>query len=249
MRVAAPKSAGSAVHTTETISVVFVVDQDNSVRTSLEPLIRSQGWQVLTFESASQFLAFPRVAVPCCLLLDFALPDLNGLDLQQRVSDRCDMPVIFITYQTDVPTTVKAMKAGALECLIKPLQTAHLLTAIGSALDRSRAIQSQEAAVRILRERFASLSPREVEVMALVVSGWLNKEVGAALGISEVTVKVHRFNVMRKMKADSFADLVKFSTTLRLTAVPRDDRPSGRSFGTRSPTVRVPQAEPSIVAP
>jgi FixJ family two-component response regulator len=220
MNIEVRKSSHSTVRATEMAPVVFVVDPDSSVRMLLKALIGAQGWRALTFESASGFLALPRVAAPSCLLLDHDLPDLNGLDLQQRISDRKDMPVIFITHQTDVQTTVKAMRAGAVEYLIKPLQTTQLAMTISSAIERSRAIQSQEAAVRRLEQSLASLTSREVEVMSLVVSGWLNKEIGATLGISEGTVKVHRFNVMRKMNANSLAELVWSVTRLCLTTPP-----------------------------
>jgi FixJ family two-component response regulator len=183
--------------------VVFVVDDDISVRESLELLIRYAGWQPETFASAQEFLARPRVDVPSCLVLDVALPDLNGLDLQKRVVDRTDMPIIFITGHGDVPTTVQAMKAGAVEFLTKPFGEEAMLNAIRHAIERSQTALEQKAEKQALRERYASLSAREREVMALVVSGLLNKQVAAGLGISEITVKAHRGQMMRKMKADS----------------------------------------------
>ena len=202
--------------------IVFVVDDDVSVRESLELMIRHAGWQPHTFESAQAFLAHPRSLVPSCLVLDVSLPDLNGLDLQKRVaSDRADMPIIFITGYGDVPMTVKAMKAGAVEFLTKPFSDDALLDAIRHALQRSESALGQELEMRTLRDDYASLSPREREVMALVVSGLLNKQVGAELGISEITVKAHRGNVMRKMKADSLADLVKMAARLQLAALPK----------------------------
>jgi FixJ family two-component response regulator len=195
--------------------VVFVVDDDVSVRESLELLISSAGWQPQTFVSAREFLACPRVRAPSCLILDVNLPDLNGLDLQKRVaSDRTEMPIIFITGYGDVPMTVQAMKAGAVEFLTKPFNNEVLLGAIQSAIERSHTALEHEAEVRMLRERHASLSGREREVMALVVSGLLNKQVGGELGISEITVKAHRGNVMRKMKAASLAVLVKMAARL-----------------------------------
>jgi FixJ family two-component response regulator len=196
--------------------IVFVVDDDVSVRESLGSLIRFAGWQPETFASAQEFLSRPRVLAPSCLILDVNLPGLNGLDLQKRVAtDRVDMPIIFITGYGDVPMTVQAMKGGAVEFLTKPLGDDVLLSAIRHAIERSQVALGQEAEIRALRDRHASLSRREREVMALVVSGLLNKQVGGELGISEITVKAHRGKVMRKMKAGSFADLVNMAARLR----------------------------------
>ena len=196
--------------------IVFVVDDDVSVRESLELLIRCEGWQPETFASAQEFLDCPRVLVPNCLILDVSLPGLNGLDLQRLVAgERTDMPIIFITGHGDVPMTVQAMKAGAVEFLTKPFKDDVLLAAIRAALERSRVALSLEAEMRILREHYASLSQRERQVMALVVSGLLNKQIGGELGISEITVKAHRGKVMQKMKAGSLADLVIMATRLR----------------------------------
>jgi FixJ family two-component response regulator len=198
--------------------IVFVVDDDVSVRESLELLIQSAGWQPETFASAQEFLARPRLLAPSCLVLDVSLPDLNGLDLQQRIApDRIDMPIIFITGYGDVPMTVRAMKAGAVEFLTKPFGDEVLLSAIRNALERSHTTLGDEAELRVLRDRYGSLSRREREVMALVVSGLLNKQVGGELGISEITVKAHRGRVMRKMQADSLADLVNMAARLRLS--------------------------------
>jgi FixJ family two-component response regulator len=197
--------------------IVFVVDDDVSVRESLELLIRCEGWQPKTFASAQEFLDFPRIHIPNCLVLDVSLPGLNGLDLQSHVADkRTDMPIIFITGHGDVPMTVQAMKAGAAEFLTKPFKDDVLLTAIRAALERSRVALSLEAEMRVLRDRYASLSRRERQVMVLVVSGLLNKQVAGELGISEITVKAHRGKVMQKMKADSLADLVRIASRLRL---------------------------------
>lgn len=196
---------------------VFVVDDDISVRESLELLIGSAGWQPLTFASAQEFLEHPRVSAPSCLVLDVSLPGLNGLDLQDRVAaERPDMPIIFITGYGDVPMTVRAMKAGAVEFLTKPFGDEVLLTAVRNALERSRQALAREAEMQTLRESYARLTPREREVMALVVSGRLNKQVGGELGISEITVKQHRGQVMRKMKARSLPDLVTMSSRLGL---------------------------------
>jgi FixJ family two-component response regulator len=204
--------------------IVFVVDDDVSVRESLEALIRCEGWQPETFASAQEFLDFPRVVIPNCLVLDVSLPGLNGLDLQSLVAgERTDMPIIFITGHGDVPMTVKAMKAGAVEFLTKPFNDDVLLTAIRAALERSRVALSLEAEMRMLRDRYASLSQRERQVMVLVASGLLNKQVGGELGISEITVKAHRGKVMQKMKADSLADLVKMAVRLRLAPAPACD--------------------------
>jgi FixJ family two-component response regulator len=201
----------------QTIPIVFVVDDDVSVRESLEALLRCEGWQPETYASAPEFLARPRVQTPSCLILDVSLPGLNGLDLQRQVAgERTEMPIIFITGHGDVPMTVRAMKAGAQEFLTKPFNDEVLIAAVRQALERSRAALGREIEMQGLKGRYLSLTSRERQVMALVATGKPNKLVGSELGISEITVKAHRGKVMEKMKADSVADLVKMAGKLRL---------------------------------
>jgi FixJ family two-component response regulator len=201
-------------------SIVFVVDDDISVRESLELLIKSAGWRPETFASAQEFLSRSRPTVPCCLVLDVTLPGLSGLELQEQLAERTDMPIIFITGHGDVPMTVQAMKAGAVEFLTKPFNDAVLLNAVRGAIERSDAALRQESEMQALRGRHTSLTPREREVMELVVSGLLNKQVGGELGISEITVKAHRGQLMRKMKADSLPALVTMAARLGLRTAP-----------------------------
>jgi FixJ family two-component response regulator len=204
--------------------IVFVVDDDFAVREALDSLIRLAGWQPVSFSSAQEFLTHPRVSAPSCLVLDVTLPGLDGLELQSLIaSDRLDMPIIFITGHADVPMSVKAMKAGAVEFLTKPVPEAVLLDAIESAIARSRIAVERESQLRSLRGRHAKLTPREREVMALVVRGLMNKQVAGQLGMAEITVKAHRGQIMRKMDAASFADLVSMASRLGLAA------PAGRA--------------------
>lgn len=202
--------------------VVFVIDDDLCVREYLELLIQGAGWRVETFASAREFLCHTPALAPHCLVLDYSLPDMNGLELQERISiGSAHMPIIFISGYGDVATTVRAMKAGAMEFLTKPFRDETLLTAIQYAIERSRDLLSRAAEIARLRKCRASLSPRESEVMALVVSGRLNKQVANELGIAEVTVKAHRGHVMRKMNADSLPDLVRMAARLGIES----DRP------------------------
>ena len=205
----------------DTQPTVLVVDDDVSVRESLKLLIESAGWQSETFASGQEFLARPRVVAPSCLVLDVVLPDLNGCDLQKLVADRADMPIIFITGRSDVPTTVRAMKAGAVDFFTKPFVNDVLLSAIRNAINRSCAALGDAEHMRTLRDSYALLSRREREVMALILAGRLNKQVGGELGISEITVKAHRGKVMRKMKAHCLVDLVHMAARLQLTSEPR----------------------------
>src|SRR2546428_6399915 len=222
MSVASASGQSSSSPKSQATPIVFVVDDDISVRESLELLIRSEGWEPETFASAQEFLAHPSMLVPSCLVLDVSLPGLNGLDLQKRVAvERIDMPIIFITGHGNVPMTVQAMKAGAVEFLTKPFSDDVLLSAIRNAIERSQIALGHEAEMQALRDRYESLTRREREVMALVTSGLLNKQVGGELGISEIRVKAHRGQVMQKMKADSFAELVKMAARLGPAPAPK----------------------------
>jgi len=200
--------------------IVYVVDDDDSVRVSLERLIRRAGWQPNSFASAAEFLAYPRCPMPSCLLLDVTLPDLSGLDVQEMLAGRGEVPIIFITGYGDVPTTVRAMKAGAVEFLVKPFCDDELLRAISRAFEISASALRDQARLEVLHSRYASLSPRQREVMRRIVLGQLNKQVALDLGITEGTVKVHRFKVMRRMRADSIVDLAGMVARLRISPVP-----------------------------
>lgn len=211
----APGSALGPQPLSSAVPVVFIVDDDVSVRESLELLVRNENWKAETFASAQEFLNHPRKLVPSCLVLDLSLPGLNGLELQKQLAEEpLYSPIIFITGYGDVPKTVQAMKAGAVEFLTKPLDYEALVSAIRNALQRSRLALAQNAAMQDLRARYASLTHRERQVMALVVSGLPNKQVGGELGISEITVKAHRGQVMQKMKANSLPDLVNMAAKL-----------------------------------
>jgi FixJ family two-component response regulator len=206
----------NALPTLPITPIVFIVDDDVSVRESLELLVRNENWKPETFASAQEFLNHPRKPAPCCLVLDLSLPGLNGLELQKQLSlEPISTPIIFITGYGDVPKTVQAMKAGAVEFLTKPLDYEALVSAIRNALQRSRIALAQGSEMQELRDRYTSLTHREQQVMGLVVSGLLNKQVGGELGISEITVKAHRRQVMQKMKANSLADLVRMASKLR----------------------------------
>ena len=209
------------------LPIVFVVDDDISVREALEFLIQDEGWHVATFASAEEFLNRPREFIPSCLVLDISMPGLNGLELQKRLAvERPDMPIIFLTAQGDIPKTVQAIKAGAVEFLTKPFSESKLLSVIRGAVDRSRALIGRDAELRALKARYARLTSREREVLALVVAGKANKEVANELGISEITVKGHRGNMMKKMEAGSLAELVNQAARLRL---PRPNRKPERA--------------------
>ena len=209
----------------ESPSIVLIVDDDISVRESVELLLRHEGLDVETFVSAQEFLNRPPLSVPSCLILDISLPGLNGLELQKRLAvERHEMPIIFITGHGDIPITVQAMKAGAVEFLTKPFNDEVLLTAIRNALVRGKALLDRSAEIRALKARYSCLTAREREVMALVVAGLPNKQVASELGISEITVKAHRGSMMRKIKAESLPELVSIAARLRLP------RPAGSAL-------------------
>jgi FixJ family two-component response regulator len=208
--------------------VVLIVDDDVSVRESLEPLIRNAGWEPITFASAREFLCHPSVGAPSCLILDVGLPDINGLDLQQQLAEGYHPPIIFLTGNCDVPTSVRAVKAGAFDYLTKPFHPQKLRDLVQAALAQDCEHRNRQTVLEGLRRRFELLTPREREVMPLVVSGLLNKQAAAHLGISEITLQIHRTNVMRKMKSQSLAELVRMADALEipLASVRRLPRPS-----------------------
>jgi FixJ family two-component response regulator len=228
-KFAGPQSGSPQPHVTP---VVYNIDDDASARESLELLIRCAGWQPITFASARDFLSHPQVFAPSCLILDVGLPDISGLDLQQQLAEGYHPPIIFLTGQGDIPTSVRAIKAGALDFLTKPFRPQQLLGLVRAALVQDCERRARQTEVDSLQRRFASLTPREREVLPLVVSGLLNKQAAAHLGISEITYQIHRTNVLRKMEAQSFAELVRMADALQipLTHVRRQRRPSVR-FG------------------
>jgi FixJ family two-component response regulator len=206
----------------ESNAVIAIVDDDPSVRRGLERLIRSVGWKVETFASAQEFLARPRAEAPGCLVLDLQLPDLSGLDLQKRMAEAgLETPIVFLTGHGDIPASVQAMKAGAIEFLTKPFDEQNLLNAIREAIERDRRTRQHHADIRELRDRYESLTAREQEIMQQVISGLLNKQIAADLQITEFTVKFHRGHIMRKMHADSLADLVRMAESLGIRSHPR----------------------------
>ena len=213
------REVGGRTAASRAAPTVFVVDDDVSVRESLQLLILSVGMRPETFASAEEFLERAPVNGPSCLVLDVSLPNLTGLDLQERIVDRTGMPIVFITGRGEVPTAVRAMKAGAVEFLTKPFSNALLLNAIEQAIERSRAELASEAALQALQRNHDSLTPREREILVLVVSGLLNKQIAAQLGISEITVKAHRGRMMRKMRVDSVAELVRAASALSVPVV------------------------------
>jgi FixJ family two-component response regulator len=211
--------AARGSHESFATPLVFVVDSDASVREALDSIIRSAGWQPITASSAEEFLAFPRVVAPGCLVTELSLPGWSGLELQRQVGDRAELPVIFMSTCAEIRPAVQAMKAGALEFLTKPFLPELLREAIRAAVERSAAALRHLARMQALQRRYELLSRREREVMSLLVCGWLNKQVGGELGISEITVKAHRGRMMRKMQAGSFAELVTMAASLRTTAL------------------------------
>jgi FixJ family two-component response regulator len=197
-------------------SIVYVVDDDKRIRESLTALISSAGYHVMTFGSATEYLNFPKPEVSACLILDLQLPKMNGLQLQQELALSGGPPILFLTAHGDISSSVKAMKAGAAEFLLKPFNSADLMSAVESAIRKDRELRSENNELRSIQERYQSLTPRERDVLPLVVSGLLNKQAADRLGLSEITIRVHRAQIMRKMAADSFADLVRMAARLNI---------------------------------
>jgi FixJ family two-component response regulator len=197
-------------------SIVYVVDDDKRIRESLTAMFSSAGYHVMTFGSATEYLNFPKPEVSACLILDLQLPQMNGLQLQQELALSGGPPIIFLTAHGDISSSVKAMKAGAAEFLLKPFNSADLMSAVESAIRKDRELRSENNELRSIQERYQSLTPRERDVMPLVVSGILNKQAADRLGLSEITIRVHRAQIMRKMAADSFADLVRMAARLNI---------------------------------
>ena len=201
---------------TDREGIIYVVDDDAAVAEALCELLASLGWRAVSFSSAGEYLAYPAPDLPACLVLDVELPDINGLEVQRRLSHGIHPPIVFITGHGDIPSSVRAIKGGAVDFLTKPISEVSLMTAVQTAIERDRADRSEREDLSILRNRFATLTPREREVLPLVVSGLLNKQAAAELGISEITLQIHRGKIMQKMDAASLADLVRLAERLRI---------------------------------
>jgi len=214
--VTGPRTEDQEAQVSPQDDIVLVVDDDAGIRAALSSLLSAHNLRVVTFGSATEYMAYPRPDVPSCLILDVELPDINGLELQSRTAQENHPQIVFITGHGDIPSSVRAMKAGAVDFLTKPFRESDLMRAINAAIAQDREVRRKRAELAELRERFFSLTPREREVMPLVVSGLLNKQAAAKLGISEITLQIHRGNIMRKMEAGSLAELVRMATTLEI---------------------------------